>query len=417
MNKQERVAAVIAGRRPDRPPLSFWYHFAPDQAAGPPGVEAHLRHLETYDLDFLKIMDDNRYPRFELPEGVIASAGDLERLAVLRGDEDTFGRQLELIGELARRLGGQVPMATTIFHAWSTLRQMTAPDTGAHGPPTMPGGAGIPACHQDAAMTQFLHEAPDALARALEVVAESSANFVRHCLAAGADGIYLSVRDDWVDTAENGPGTYGRLVRPGDLQILDAAAGGTLNILHVCGKALDFRRFAAYPVHVLNWADRSAGPPIAEVARWVRPALCAGLDNLQTMVTGSPEDCAAQVADALRQAGPRPVFIAPGCTFDPHAVPPANLRAICAAVERQVPLSLWERVRVRGGPFPLRERVRVRVHAEKRTCPPCCDTLYANRRMDSEGGANGSDKRTLDRIIVSHGPQLQAGNCCFSRVK
>jgi uroporphyrinogen decarboxylase len=356
MNKKERVAAVIAGRRPDRPPLSFWYHFEPDQAAGPPAVEAHLRHLEAYDLDFLKIMDDNRYPRSALPEGRIASARDLERLSVLRGDEDTFGRQLELIGQLARRTAGQVPMATTIFHAWATLRQMTVSDTGAHGPPTMEAAADP----RDAAMTQFLREAPGALARALDVVAESSANFARHCLAAGADGIFLSVRDDWVDSpdgpgkgdrsnlperpegcfAQIGPvpfsrsGTYDRLVRPGDLKTLAAAAPGTFNLLHVCGKALDFRRFAAYPVHGINWADRTAGPPIAEVAGWVRPALCAGLDNLQTMVTGSPDDCAAQVSDALRQAGPRPIFIAPGCTFDPHAVPSANLRAIRAAVER-----------------------------------------------------------------------------------
>ena len=52
------------------------------------------------------------------------------------------------------------------------------------------------------------------------MIAESPANFARHCLAAGADGIYLSVRDDWVDTPENGAGTYDRLVRPGDLEIL-----------------------------------------------------------------------------------------------------------------------------------------------------------------------------------------------------
>jgi uroporphyrinogen decarboxylase len=368
MNKRERVAAVIAGRHPDRPPVSFWYHFEPDQAAGEKAVEAHLRHLETYDLDFLKIMDDNRYPRFEVPGGVIASAEDLGRLSVLRGDEDTFGRQLELIGELARRLGGQVPMTTTIFNAWSTLRQMTVPDTGAHGPPTLPGETEIPVARQDAAMTQLLHESPAALARALQVVAESTANFARRCLDAGADGIYLSVRDDWVDSPENdirncdplvqpgpvkvrtptgqdlgtfspvssedGPGTYDCLVSPGDLQILAAAAGGTFNLLHVCGRALDFRRFAGYPVHVINWADRSAGPSIAEAANWVRPALCAGVDNLQTMVTGSADDCAAEVADALHQAGPRPIMIAPGCTFDPHAVPAANLRAIRVAVER-----------------------------------------------------------------------------------
>ena len=29
MNKIERVMAVVEGRRPDRPPVSFWYHFDP----------------------------------------------------------------------------------------------------------------------------------------------------------------------------------------------------------------------------------------------------------------------------------------------------------------------------------------------------------------------------------------------------
>ncbi len=329
MNKIERVAAVLGGRRADRPPVSFWYHFGPEEAFGPRAVEAHVRHVETYDLDFLKIMDDNRYPRFATAGGVIAEAGDLAKLSVLRGDEDTFGRQLDLIGELARRYAGRLRMATTIFNAWSTLRQMTAPDTGIHGPPTMESTADP----RDAAMSRLVREAPDALARALEVVAESSANFARHCIAAGADGIYLSVRDDWVDTPENGPGTYDRLVRPGDLKILAGACGGTFNMLHVCGKALDFARFADYPVHAINWADRSAGPPIAEVAGRVRPAICAGVDNLGTMVTGSPDDCARQVADALDQAGGRPILIAPGCTFDPAAVPAANLHAIRRAVE------------------------------------------------------------------------------------
>ncbi len=63
MDKIERVAAVVEGRRPDRPPVSFWYHFGPAEVPGPPAVEAHLRHVETYDLDFLKVMNDNRYPR------------------------------------------------------------------------------------------------------------------------------------------------------------------------------------------------------------------------------------------------------------------------------------------------------------------------------------------------------------------
>jgi len=329
MNKIDRVTAVLEGRRPDRPPVSFWYHFSADCASGARAVEAHVRHVETYDLDFLKIMDDNRYPRIATSAGVIAGAGDLERLTVLRGDEGSFGRQLELIGALAGRYAGQFRMATTVFNAWSTLRQMTVPDTGAHGPPVMDAGMDP----KDAAMSRLLREAPQALARALEVVAESTANFVRHCLTGGADGVYLSVRDDWVDAPENGAGTYDRLVRPGDLRILAATQQGTFNILHVCGKALDFKRFAGYPAQVLSWADRSAGPSIAEVAAWLRPAICAGLDNLGTMATGSAGDCTRQVADAVRQAGARPIIVAPGCTFDPASVPAENLRAIRRAVE------------------------------------------------------------------------------------
>jgi uroporphyrinogen decarboxylase len=328
MNKIERVDAVLAGRQPDRPPLSFWCHFGPEAICGPKAVAAHVQHVESYDLDFLKIMDDNRYPRPATPSGVIACAADLDRLEVLQGDEDSFGRQLELIAQLARHFAGQLRMATTVFNSWSTLRQLTLPETGRHGPPRLAAGP----APQDELLSRFLHEAPEAVARALDVLTESLAHFVKHALAAGADGVFLSVRDDWVDTPENGASTYDRLVRPGDLTILAASAHGSFNVLHICGKALDFARFANYPVHAINWADRSAGPAITDVAGWVRPALCAGLDNLGTMVSGSPEDCARQVADALQQAGGRPLLIAPGCTFDPSAVPPANLHAIRQAV-------------------------------------------------------------------------------------
>lgn len=106
MNKIQRVTAVLEGRTPDRPPVSFWYHFPADQVSGPPAVEAHVRHVERYDLDFLKIMDDNRYPRPVTSTGTIAETRDLDRLTVLAGDEESFGRQLELIGALAHGCEG-----------------------------------------------------------------------------------------------------------------------------------------------------------------------------------------------------------------------------------------------------------------------------------------------------------------------
>ena len=97
-------------------------------------------------------MDDNRYPRIGLRDSVIAEIGDLEQLLVLQGDEDRFARQLDLISELARRFRGEFLMITTIFNSWSTLRQMTLPESGKHGPPVL-GQTGDP---RDLAMSKFL---------------------------------------------------------------------------------------------------------------------------------------------------------------------------------------------------------------------------------------------------------------------
>ncbi len=311
-------------------PYSFWYHFGPDSVSGPKAVDAHIRHAETYDLDFLKIMCDGRYPLRHRADGAIQDVADLDGLVPLRGNEDIFGRHLDVLHALSRRFAGELLLTTTLFNSWSTLRRLTAPDLDIHGPPSRERIAD----QRDATMTKFLIGAPDSLARALNSIAESLASFARNCLAAGADGIYLSVRDDWVDTPENGAGVYDRLVREGDLKILAAAAGGSFNMLHVCGKPLDFSRFGGYPVHAVNWADRIGGPRIAEVASWLRPAICGGIDNLGTLVSGTPGAIQDEVIDAVAQAVGRPIIVAPGCTFDGRAAPVENLRAIRQAVDR-----------------------------------------------------------------------------------
>jgi uroporphyrinogen decarboxylase len=335
MNKIERVDAVIQGRLPDRPPVSFWYHFGPENESGPEAVAAHVRHVETYDVDFLKVMCDARYP-LDPPIDVLPAANPdvppgqgLDYLAVLRGDEGPMGRHLEVLRQLASRYAGQMRLSTTIFNSWSTLRRLMGSDIDVHGPPTRQRVADT----RDAAMNRWLREDPASLARALNIIAESLARFAAKCLEAGADGIYLSVRDDWVDTPENGPGIYDRFVKHNDLAILSAASAGTLNIVHVCGKAIDFRRFTNYPTDVIHWADRTSGPAISEVVGTVRPAICCGIDNLGTLISGTPEQCAEEVASALDEGGGRPIMIAPGCTFNANRVPPENLHAIRRAVD------------------------------------------------------------------------------------
>jgi len=324
MTSIERVKAVLAGRKPDRPPFSFWHHFPPDQVAGAGAVKAHLDLLNGYGLDVLKVMNDNAYPH----AGRIARVEDLASLVPLKGDEGGWGEQVALLSVLRGALGARVYMPTTIFNAWMVLRLLIKPPS-VHRPPNLDAAADAPSRW----LRQACGENPELVARALQTIGGNLARFGAKCLAAGADGIFLSVRDDWVDTAQT-PGLYDRLVRPTDRAILAAVNAAPFNVLHVCGKAVNFRAFAEYPVPALHWADRAAGPAIREVAPWAKPALWGGVDNLGTLVTGTPEQVREEVADALRQAGARPIMIAPGCTFDPERVPAANLRALAEAVRQ-----------------------------------------------------------------------------------
>jgi len=324
MNPIERVNAVLAGRKPDRAPFSFWYHFPPEQAAGSGAVSAHLDHLARYGMDVLKVMNDNPYPH----SGGIARVDDLASLSPLTGEEGGFGEQLALVSALRKAIGARVYMPTTFFNAWAVLRGLITPPK-MHLPPNLDSGADAPSRW----IRQAYQENPELVARALQTIGGNLARFAARCVAAGADGIFLSVRDDWVDAAGTA-GLYGRVVRPTDLAILAAVKEARFNVLHVCGKAVNFRAFAEYPVPVLNWADRAAGPSIREVAPWAKPALWGGVDNLVTLASGTPQQVREEVADALRQAGARPIMIAPGCTFDPARVPQANLHALADAVRQ-----------------------------------------------------------------------------------
>lgn len=320
----ELVSAVVRGEKPDQAPVGFWYHFAPEYQSGPPAVEAHLKHLQRYGLDFLKVMNDNEYPT----QRAVRSAADLRDLPVLRGDERSFVRQTDLVRELAAELKGKVLLTTTLFNAWAILRRIVTPrDSNRHNPPTLGGGLNP----VDQRLSELLSEDRAVVGMALDAIAASQANFAGKCIEAGADGIFLSVRDDWVNTEANGNDTYDQLVRTGDGQIIGAARGSRLNMLHVCGVPQDFESFAAYPVQVINWADRSGGPAIAEVIGTVKPAVCGGVDNLETLPKGSMQQVEEEVRDALRQAGDRPMIVSPGCTFDPQRVPEVNLEAMVRA--------------------------------------------------------------------------------------
>lgn len=327
MNSKQRVAMALMGERPDRPPVSFWHHFAPNALRGKPAVEAHLLHVDKYQPDFLKVMNDTGFPR-PSPEWVIESASDLKAMKELSGLEAEFSMELDIVRELRERLGPDMPMIVTVFNTWATMRRLTAPENDVHGPPKV-----LAEDERDAVLSRVLKEDPRAFAEALNLLGRGLAKFARRVLDEGADGIFLSVRDDWVDTDTNGDGTYDRIVMQTDLDVLEGAAEGWFNMLHVCGVGKDFVRFGGYPAHVINWADRYAGPSIAEAKGMTDKPLSGGVDNLNTLPNAAPQEVEKEVRDAIKQAGTRPILITPGCTYDPHLVSEENLLAMFTAAK------------------------------------------------------------------------------------
>jgi uroporphyrinogen decarboxylase len=85
-----------------------------------------------------------------------------------------------------------------------------------------------------------------------------------------------------------------------------------------------------YPCNAISWEDRQAGPSVAEAKKRTSKCLVGGIDHYLAM-KASPDQIAAQGAEAIQAAGGRGLILAPGCTFF-DGTPEANMLALKEAV-------------------------------------------------------------------------------------
>ncbi len=288
-SKIERIQAALRGEPADRPPYSFWFHYPSDQVAGRPAAEAHLATYRKFDADLLKVMNDNGY---DLPDdtGTISTAARLAALPPAPLESACFQNQLEALREIQKQLNGECHVVTTFFSPLSVAEKVT-------------GGR----------MADLLAEDRPAAMVGLGHIADSLSRFAGACLDAGADGIFMSVQDGI--NLKLGDGFYREHIRGFDTTVFRGARRATINILHVHGEAADFETFLDYPVQTINWADRASGPAICEVVGRMRQTILGGMDHEGTIPAGDPEALAAEIRDAVQQAGDHGLIIGPGCSF------------------------------------------------------------------------------------------------------
>jgi uroporphyrinogen decarboxylase len=326
MNHRERMKACINGDKPDRPPVALWRHFPVDDQDADTMAAAHINFQRTYDFDFLKVTPASGYFLYDWgvedswqghPHGtreytkrVIQKPSDWTKLEPLDPHQGHLGGQLAALKTITNTLGPDTPVVQTVFNPLSQAKKLIG----------------------DAAFIFHLREYPDTLHRGLEIITECSLEFVGVLMAeTGIDGIFLAVQHAQASLLT--PTEYSEFGRPYDLQILQAAKTGWLNLLHLHGEDIYFDQFVDYPVQVVNWHDLETDPDLKTGLEKFPGAVCGGMRQEATINLGTPAQVEREAMTAVRATGGKRFILGTGCVA-PTTTPHGNLIAARKIVER-----------------------------------------------------------------------------------
>jgi len=290
MTRVERVMAAVRGEPVDRPPVCFWHHFQP-AGSGQALADATVRFFdETFDLDIAKLMPDLPYP---FPKRSVREVDDWRLIEPIDRERSRFFAQWEeAVGALRAELGFETPIVVTVF---SPLAQA------------------MYAAADQATFLAHAREAPVVVHEALSILADNLREHVRDVIDAGADGVFFALQG--CSRAIMPEELYREIGRPYDLMALQGASAGWLNILHIHGERdLMFDQMLDYPVDVLSWSDRLAGPSLREARMQTSKCLMGGWHEFGALSNGPEEQILAEAQDALAQTGGRRFILANGCS-------------------------------------------------------------------------------------------------------
>lgn len=324
MNSRNRVHAAITGKPVDRVPIALWRHFPGDDQKAESLAAAHVAFQKKYTWDLLKVTPASGYYGDDWGlrgsykpnrEGVrhyvdrpIKKPADWTRLRPLDVTAGVHGRELHGLALVRRALPDDV-IASTVFSPLAIARTLSG----------------------DQALVRYVRENPEDLHKGLEIITDVTARFAAETLAAGCEGIFFATQCATTEylTVEE----YEEFGRPYDLRVLEAAAAAELRVLHIHGTAIMFDELTDYPVDAVNWHDRRTPPALAGARHRFSGCLAGGINEWETLSSGTPDQVAAEVRDAIAQTGGTRHIVAAGCVI-PVDITPERIQAARTAVER-----------------------------------------------------------------------------------
>lgn len=230
-------------------PWALWRHYPEEEYTEPAFTDATVRFHQGRQFAFWKIGPRSSYAlrdhgtrdefrgdglgRPAYLNRVIQDPSEWHRLRVLDPRKGWQGQVLDSAARIAAAAPPDTPVLMTVFSPMTQAKNL---------------------CGADALADHWRHARAD-LIRGLEILTESTRQFVRALRSLPIHGLFYAIQE--CGDPVIGPG-YAEVCGALDAAIL-RENGDALNLLHLHGRIADFDAFTRYPTAILHWDEVAAG--------------------------------------------------------------------------------------------------------------------------------------------------------------
>ena len=324
--KRDRLAAVFAGEKADRPPLSAYTHEVAAERTGEALTRASLDYAKKWDWDWIKLnprtvhyaeawgntYDYDNYPVPGLPipaqtHAVINDVEDTWKIDALDlAANEPIQEQLGVIRDVTAG-APDTPVFATLYSPLNVFTKLA-------GIPFTSNAPAAPGSTSTLTIQDFIREDRAGLHHALHAIAETLAFYAEEQRRAGAEGLVFVIaaltKPDFLTEAE-----FNEFSRPYDNIVLDGAKG-SYRVVHTCGAQSHPEWFQDYPLEGINWdhtdetnADFDA-PLTKTKVGGVNHALLSGFLDVDSIT----DEVRREVTEA-RKAADDVLVVAPSCSI------------------------------------------------------------------------------------------------------
>lgn len=325
LSPRERMEMIFAGEKPDRFAASFWRHFFHMEHHAEGTAEAMLHFQKTFEWDFMKInpradyhvedwgltqqWSQDEFKKHKKSNFPVTKLEDWAKLQPLSPTARVLDEHLQVVSMIRKKVGKDLPILMTVFTPLAVAGRLVEDDN---------------------LLAGHIHEHPEAILNALEVITSTYETYAEELRNAGADGLFYATTQ-WGASNLISWDEYEKFGVPFDLRVLKAAGDDAINLFHVCSSNNFLKQLVKldYPVQMYNWdSDDPTNPPLDIGMDLITDkTIVGGCDRDGWLLQASPEEIGYKIEELKEKYDSGRLVIGPGCSIPPE-VSFENLRAV-----------------------------------------------------------------------------------------